>query len=782
MRHGLLLIGLLCFALSPALAQTGQIHGRVTDDATGEPLPGATIAVLATDQRYGTLSNTEGHYTLDLPLGAYTLQFSFIGYTTQRPDPQAINADAPIALDIRLSPTTIALSEMTVTPGRFAIMGNATGGRQTLSQEEIQSIPQFGDDVFRAVTRLPGIAGSDFSARFTIRGGEADEVLVRVDGVELYDPFHLKDIGGGALSIVDIALIEGVDLLTGGFPAEYGDRMSGVFDIRTRTPEPGHTRASLGLSMMNARAYIEGANKRSAWFFSARRGYLDLVLRVMGEDENFSPKYNDAFAKYTYQLNDQHKLQASLLRSHDDLDFVEDNDDRSNTEYGNTYSWLSLDSALSRKLHARTTLLGGRISDQRDGLTLLDDRRSVDFTVADERQFDFLSLRQDWNFAPAPTHYLKWGFDLRHLDAWYDYRSEQRISERDSAGTVQSHFDTTANALDLARYTLGLYAADRIRLADPVALELGLRYDYAGHTNDQVVSPRLNIVYTPDRNTSLRAGWGYFHQSQGIHQLDIQDGETAFHPAQRAEHRVLGLERFFANGLHLRVEAYDKKLTSLQPTYRNWLNAIEIFPELQDDRVRLDFDGVRSHGLEVYLKRDTGGRFTWWMSYALARVEEDIRSIRTDQGTIPFAAEVPGRFDQRHTLSFDLNYRPSARWRFNMAWQYRSGWPYTDRTLRLGETAAGEFFFYDQVGEPNATRYPAFHRLDLRLNRAFKTSKGQVHAYLELTNLYNHGNVRTYEYNFECTNSTTPDCHYRKDPEFWFKLLPSIGLNWNWDL
>jgi len=596
MRHGLLLIGLLCFALSPALAQTGQIHGRVTDAATGEPLPGATIAVLATDQRYGTISNTEGHYTLDLPLGAYTLQFSFIGYTTQRPDPQAINADAPIALDIRLSPTTIALSEMTVTPGRFAIMGNATGGRQTLSQEEIQSIPQFGDDVFRAVTRLPGIAGSDFSARFTIRGGEADEVLVRVDGVELYDPFHLKDIGGGALSIVDIALIEGVDLLTGGFPAEYGDRMSGVFDIRTRTPEPGHTRASLGLSMMNARAYIEGANKTNAWFFSGRRGYLDLVLRVMGEDENFSPKYNDAFAKYTYQLNDQHKLQASLLRSHDDLDFVEDNDDRSNTEYGNTYSWLSLDSALSRKLHARTTLLGGRISDQRDGLTLLDDRRSVDFTVADERQFDFLSLRQDWNFAPAPTHYLKWGFDLRHLDAWYDYRSEQRISERDSAGTVQSHFDTTANALDLARYTLGLYAADRIRLADPVALELGLRYDYAGHTNDQVVSPRLNIVYTPDRNTSLRAGWGHFHQSQGIHQLDIQDGETAFHPAQRAEHRVLGLEHFFANGLHLRVEAYDKKLTSLQPTYRNWLNAIEIFPELQDDRVRLDFDGVRSHG------------------------------------------------------------------------------------------------------------------------------------------------------------------------------------------
>ena len=781
MRYALLLLALAC-PLSAA-APTGRLHGHVTDAATGEALPNATVAVVSADRRYGTLTDAEGRYALDLPPGTYDLQFSFIGYSTHRADSLHIASDAQVPLVIALQPTTIALREMTVTPGRFAIMGDATGSRQTLSQEEIQSMPQFGEDVFRAVTRLPGIAGSDFSAKFTIRGGEADEVLVRVDGVELYDPFHLKDIGGGALSIVDIALIEGVDLLTGGFPAEYGDRLSGVFDIRTRNPKPSQGHASLGLSMMNARAYIEGANQKSAWFFSARRGYLDLVLRLMGEDENFSPKYNDAFGKYTYRLNDAHKLQASLLRSHDDLDFVEDDDDRSNTEYGNTYSWLTLDSALSPKLHARTTLLGGRISEQRDGLAFLFfDSPDVDFTVTDERQFDFLSLRQDWNWAPGPRHYLKWGFDARRLDAFYDYQSEQRLFSRDESGTVQSRVDTTTAALEMVRHTLGLYAADRIRLADPLALELGLRYDWAEHSDDQVFSPRLNFVYTPDRKTSLRVGWGRFYQSQGIHQLDIQDGETTFHSAQRAEHRVLGLERFFAHDLHLRIEAYDKKLAPLRPTYRNWLNAIEIFPELQDDRVRLDLDSARSHGLEFYLKRDDGGRFTWWASYALARVKEKIRSISSSAGTTPFAAEVPGRFDQRHTFSLDLNYRPSPRWRLNAAWQYRSGWPYTDRSLQIGQTTGGDFFFYDQVGQPNAARYPAFHRLDLRLNRAFKTSKGRVHAFLELTNLYNHGNVRTYEYDFECANSTTPDCHYRKVPEFWFKLLPSIGLNWNWDL
>jgi hypothetical protein len=117
-----------------------------------------------------------------------------------------------------------------------------------------------------------------------------------------------------------------------------------------------------------------------------------------------------------------------------------------------------------------------------------------------------------------------------------------------------------------------------------------------------------------------------------------------------------------------------------------------------------------------------------------------------------------------------------------MAWQYRTGWPYTDRFLRLGETSTGELFFYDEVGAPNGENYPAFHRLDLRLNRAFNTANGRVHAFLELTNLYDHGNVRTYEFNFDCATREPSSCRFRRDPEFWFKLLPSIGLNWNWDL
>ena len=100
-----------------------------------------------------------------------------------------------------------------------------------------------------------------------------------------------------------------------------------------------------------------------------------------------------------------------------------------------------------------------------------------------------------------------------------------------------------------------------------------------------LLSPRLNLIYALGPKTSLRTGWGRFYQTQGIHQLDVADGELTFHPAQLSEHRVVGLEHFFNNDVHLRLEAYDKELSSLRPSYRNWLDDIEIFPELQDDRV-----------------------------------------------------------------------------------------------------------------------------------------------------------------------------------------------------
>jgi len=748
------------------------------DAGTGDPLMGAVIALIGTSM--GTVADSAGNYSLDgLEPGIYSLECSYIGFETKRIENVNVREGTVVDLDIELVEQPIRLSAMTVTPGRFAIMGKDPDIRQALTHEEIQTIPQFGEDIYRAVTRLPGISSNDFSAKFTVRGGEHDEVLVLLDGLELYDPFHLKDINGGALSIVDVVAIEGIDLLTGGFPAEYGDRTSGVFNIRSTTAEVGQKRHSLGISFMNARMMSEGTFEKGSWLFSARRGYLDLVLRLMDEDEDISPTYYDVLGKIEYQLDPKHRLSAHFLHADDHFEFIEDDDDEDETGYDNTYGWLNLKSFFRPGLFAQTVLAVGKVSHDRRGVAVTDDRQRLDFAVSDQRDFTFVSLKQDWSWEFSDRHYLKWGMDLKRQNASYDYFSTNNRYFWISPGVSRARIDTIAVDMKPSGSKLGFYAADRFRITRPLTAEIGVRYDRASHSDDQLLSPRFNVVYAVGENTSVRGGWGRFYQNEGIHEINVQDGEDTFSSAELAQHWVMGLEHHFRSDVHLRVEGYYKDISGQGPTYRNWLNELEVFPELQYDRVQAFLEGTVAKGIEVYLKRDTGGKFTWWASYALAQVEEEVSHFVSDEKAIPFDDRTPGLSDQRHTFYLDVNYRPTAKWRLNTAWQYRSGWPYTERVLRTETQENGGTNYYTEMGEPYGRRYPAFHRIDLRLNRHFDFSKGRISAFIEVVNLYNRDNVRTYEYSFLCND--LEGCRLEKEPEYWFRLLPSVGVNWSWD-
>lgn len=315
----------------------------------------------------GTWADEKGEFRIDgLAAGKHILQCSRIGFETAIVQ-IVIEASGVADIEIPLTQEVIRLSAIIVTPSRFTIMGDEPHARQALTEDEIHSTPQMGEDIYRAVARLPGISANDFSVKFTVRGGEHEEVLVLLYVIELYDAFHLKDINGGALSIVDAEATQGIDLLTGGFPVEDGDRTSGVFNIDLRRPRAGQVRHSAGISMMNAREMSEGTFERGSWLVSKRRGYLDLVLTLMNEEEDLSPKYYDVLGKVEYQLSPDHRLSAHLLHADDDLSLLEGDKDDSKIGYGNSYGWLNLKSAFGR-LSARTTLSLGRVTADRNGI------------------------------------------------------------------------------------------------------------------------------------------------------------------------------------------------------------------------------------------------------------------------------------------------------------------------------------------------------------------------------------------------------------------------------
>jgi hypothetical protein len=350
---------------------SGKIKGVITEKQTGSPIVGTTIYLV--DKFGGAIADENGQFLIQkLESGIYSLRISHVGYEPLRIDSIVVKDGSTTDVNVILVEKTHELRGITVTPGRFSIMGTEATARQSLTRRELETTPQVGEDLYRAVSRLPGVTGEDLSTRFIVRGGEYDEVLVTLDGLQLFEPFHLKDFLGGLFSAIDVSAIEGVELLTGGYTAQYGDRSSGVFNIKTHRPPIGLKKVSAGVSFMNARFMTEGtfSNNRGSWLLSGRRGYLDVLLKISGEDENLKPTYYDFLGKIQYQLSDKHILSAHVFHAGDQFRVVSDEDNDADTiitSYDNSYGWFNLKSVLNDRLMVHTILSIGQVKHNRYG-------------------------------------------------------------------------------------------------------------------------------------------------------------------------------------------------------------------------------------------------------------------------------------------------------------------------------------------------------------------------------------------------------------------------------
>ena len=765
----------------------GSLEGQVTDSMNGDPLPWATVTIVNGLGR--VRADSTGRFIItDLPPGTYALRVSHVGYQTRTSGQIEVKAGETSVARMELTLETTSIKTIVVTPGRFNLGAEPTSP-QTLSREEITSVPQLADDFFRSTVRLPGMASNDFSTRFTVRGGEYDEILVTLDGLELYEPFHMKDFDGGAISILDGSVIEGIELITGGFPAKYGNKLSGVFDINTRREVPERSTLSAGISLINLRALAEGPlpNRKGSWMFSVRRGYIDVVLSLVGASNEMKPRYYDILGKVDYQLGASHVLGVHMLHARDTYSYVgedysEDANDTLNSEYSNSYAWVTLDSRLHPRLTARTVASVGRLNRSRKGQQYLSGVEVVAHRVSDDAGSSFGALKTDIDYEISNQLLVQWGAEYRPLRSDYDYLSRRFAYEWQPAPGGWEYtlvrIDTTDTRMEPKGHQLGAYISTRLNIGKPFTAEVGWRYDKASYSSDEVTSPRVGGVYRFNPGTSLRAAWGEYYQSQGIHEILVSDGESSFSRAQKAEHYMAGFEHRFVTGTELRIELYHKKYHNLRPDLRNAQNPIELFPEHEEDRQIVYRGSAVSKGIEFYLKRDAGTRLSWWTSYAYAKVEEAVDSIFYPlQNTSGYFREtLNSPRDLTHTFYFDVVYRPSSNWQVNAAFQYHTGWPFTDLRLLRVRVGPGEYVNFITPDREWAARFEPFHRLDLRLTRHFRWGNGQLKLFAELLNVYGRKNVRTYSYlALDTPRGTTL---VREPEEYWFGRMPSFGVSY----
>lgn len=650
------------------------------------------------------------------------------------------------------------LETITVSASRYLLQAASSF---YVDQRAIQALPDLGEDPLRAAHRLPGAAASGLSSQTHFRGGLHDETAIYLNGLELLDPFHIRDYHS-IFSSIDARAISGVEVYTGGFPARYGNHMSGVLALASQRAEtPRHT--ELGLSVYNTSVLHSGyaADDRWDWLFSARESNLDLVLNPdLGE-----PDYFDVFAQIGRRLSEDTRIEFNALYANDGVTVITESHpeelERSDSNTENWHVWIMLENDWRPGLVSATTLSGRSLENLR--LAQANDPEKMVARVSDQRKAEDWGIRQDWRWGGWHGHDLRWGFEYRDHRARYDYRGIARyigfLAELPELDNTREYVVEASPS----GHGVSAFISDRWSWRDSTWLELGLRWDRQTWSDPDFsaqFSPRLSLLQRLGSDTDLRISWGRYYQSQAIHRLQVEDGLEQFFAPQRSDHVIAGYRRYFSNGYRLRAEVFLKRYDRLRPRFENLFDPLALIPELAPDRVRLDPSGAEAKGVELSLERRGNGPFEWWMSYVLSRATDRIDG--RDQ---------PRSWDQRHAFQAGLSWRREP-WELGVAVNAHTGWPTTPLAASYDPD---EDEFVPVPGDRNSERLGGFFSLDFRVSREFEVRRGRLSAFLEISNTTNRDNECCFDYDVD---DEVEPAVVDRSIDYWVPIIPAIGILW----
>ena len=319
-----LLLGWLNLGL--AYAQTGTVQGKVID-AYNEPVPEARIQVLDTEITGKT--DEEGRFRLSLPAGkTYRIRFSHVGFrpaTLELFVAEARIYDETIKMLARevdeveiigqKDPTSISDETMLISP---------------ISMQEMQQMPMTAPSVEAFVKGMPGVAANnEFSSQYQVRGGNFDENLVYVNGIEIYRPFLTRSGQQEGLGFSNPSMAQNLKFSTGGFNATYGDRLSSVLDITYRQPRDFRATAEVGILSTNLHAEGVSRNQENpdqpgkfTWLMGARRFQMAYLLNSLNTTGDYRPSFLDYQGMFTYTPKNEYRTERIVERRNGQLDTI----------------------------------------------------------------------------------------------------------------------------------------------------------------------------------------------------------------------------------------------------------------------------------------------------------------------------------------------------------------------------------------------------------------------------------------------------------------------------
>ncbi|WP_089318281.1 TonB-dependent receptor [Pontibacter ummariensis] len=761
----------LCFLLFlflklPAHAQSSSIRGYVRAADSGEPLIGATVSVPALGK--GTVTDVNGYYMLPLPAGEHTLQASYIGYTpiTRRAHTPADGKNKNIVF--LLEPANNELKEVEIASNSLRQRLNDTRmSMEVLTTREAKLLPAlFGEvDLVKAMQLKPGIqASSEGSTGMYVRGGGADQNLMQLDGTTIYNASHLF----GFFSVFNPESVKSVELYKGGFPAQFGGRLSSVVDVTLNEGNNERVGTAGSLGLISSKLTIDGPIKKDKANFivSGRRTYVDVftrqINRLSEDNEDYSPipdyYFYDLSGKLNYQLDDENKLTLSAYYGRDFFSFSEDGFNFG-FDWGNRMANLRWEHKFSDQLFAsasvNATKYNYNLKNAIDAYSLKLTSDIEDYTF--KTDFDwFLEGGHSLKFGSSVTRHY---FGIGHLNVNSD---DDRLNY------------TAGNNYHASEF--GVYASDDYQINALFSLNYGLRlsaFNSGGRTYTGL-EPRISAKYNLDENTAIKGSYAsmmqYVHlvsNSGATLPTDVWYPSTKNVEPQRSQQIALGFTKLFARGRFLLTnEAYYKWMHN-QLDFRDGANLF-LNNNLEAEFL---FGKGNSYGNELYLEK-VKGKTTGWLGYTLSWTFRQFDEIN---GGRPF----PTRYDRRHDVSLVLMHKLNKRLSVTASFVYGSGTAYSLPVAR--------FAFQDMEGkgasmvpiyeERNGFRLPPTHRLDLGAVLKLKSRHGEADLTFGVYNVYNRRNPYFVYIDHVKDEESSQITGFQAKQVSLFPVVPSITYN-----
>lgn len=686
-----------------------------------------------------------------------------------------------------------------------ALSGGTTSGPPALALRpvEIRDFAGGFENIFRTLTSLPGVTGTDeLGSRMAVRGGAPDQNLTVMDGIEIHNPFRLivpsEDLAlVGLASAFNTDTIERVEFFPGAFDVAYGDRLSSLMVVKNR--DGAQTEAFQGTSSVglgDASLTVEGklaGRADGSWLVSARRTYLGLLAERVTATS--LPSFTDVHARTTWTPRPERRLSIVALAGHERLRAATSAGlDAGSTAYtNNTLLAMTFESSLGRRAFSRTVVSHSQFTDTLDAYERsLDNSRGsntpdsiasggpLQFRVNRRIAVNDLALRHDLMFVPSDRHWLDLGAELHRLDTGWAWAITGDRSLQQANGSSIRLGSALPSQLDSTRQTTraGVWVRDRWQLASRLVLEPGLRLDHSTLTHRMTLSPRvsgalqLGGVWRLDGAVRMHAqSPGYEKMLQSDYFVDLSPDSSRGLSAERALQAVLGVQRPIAGQLSARVDAYYKRYADLiagrletAVEHATRLGAYDVPQSLWpyvDSSAQITTQPVnagsgRAYGIEAHVARASGAgtRLSGWASYSFGHTR------RTEYGfTRPFD------YDRRHGFTATANVKLGPRLDVALTGRAASGLPRTPvRGVRLSlmqdaadadadgnhtefvpqRDAQGAALFQPDLGGVatlNSARLPRFVRVDARLT--YRPARGGERwaFYADVINLFNGRNI-----------------------------------------